>query len=243
MPTAPFHYQEMFELGADDTEYRLLTKEHVSVKPFNGQEMLCVKPEALTLLASQAFHDINFFLRPKHLKQVAAILDDPEASDNDRMVALTMLKNADVSSAGVLPFCQDTGTAIINGKKGHAVWSVGDEEALSRGVYNAYTENNLRYSQNAALTMWDEKNTNTNLPAQIDLAACDGDAYKLLFIAKGGGSANKSYFYQGPCRVPHAEDGDARHGRLPAISLGLRHRWDIRRSDNEDREDGLDEVL
>lgn len=196
MPTAPFHYQEMFELGADDTEYRLLTKEHVSVKPFNGQEMLCVEPEALTLLASQAFHDINFFLRPKHLKQVAAILDDPEASDNDRMVALTMLKNADVSSAGVLPFCQDTGTAIINGKKGHAVWSVGDEEALSRGVYNAYTENNLRYSQNAALTMWDEKNTNTNLPAQIDLAACDGDAYKLLFIAKGGGSANKSYFYQ-----------------------------------------------
>ena len=196
MPTAPFHYQEMFELGADDTEYRLLTKEHVSVKPFNGQEMLCIEPEALTLLCSQAFHDINFFLRPKHLKQVAAILDDPEASDNDRMVALTMLKNADVSSAGVLPFCQDTGTAIINGKKGHSVWSVGDEEALSRGVYNAYTENNLRYSQNAALTMWDEKNTNTNLPAQIDLAACDGDAYKLLFIAKGGGSANKSYFYQ-----------------------------------------------
>ncbi len=196
MPTAPFHYQEMFELGADDAEYRLLTKEHVSVKPFNGQEMLCIEPEALTLLCSQAFHDINFFLRPKHLKQVAAILDDPEASDNDRMVALTMLKNADVSSAGVLPFCQDTGTAIINGKKGHSVWSVGDEEALSRGVYNAYTENNLRYSQNAALTMWDEKNTNTNLPAQIDLAACDGDAYKLLFIAKGGGSANKSYFYQ-----------------------------------------------
>ena len=196
MPTAPFHYQELFELGADDTEYRLLTKEHVSVKPFNGQEILCIEPEALTLLCSQAFHDINFFLRPKHLKQVAAILDDPEASDNDRMVALTMLKNADVSSAGVLPFCQDTGTAIINGKKGHAVWSVGDEEALSRGVYNAYTENNLRYSQNAALTMWDEKNTNTNLPAQIDLSACDGDAYKLLFIAKGGGSANKSYFYQ-----------------------------------------------
>ncbi len=196
MPTAPFQFQEMFELGSDDTEYRLLTKEHVSVKPFNGQEMLCVEPEALTLLASQAFHDINFFLRPKHLKQVAAILDDPEASDNDRMVALTMLKNADVSSAGVLPFCQDTGTAIVHGKKGHAVWSTRDEEALSRGVYNAYTENNLRYSQNSALNMWDEKNTNTNLPAQIDLSACDGDAYKLLFIAKGGGSANKSFLYQ-----------------------------------------------
>ncbi len=196
MPTAPFQFQEMFELGSDDTEYRLLTKEHVSVQPFNGQEMLCVEPEALTLLASQAFHDINFFLRPKHLKQVAAILDDPEASDNDRMVALTMLKNADVSSAGVLPFCQDTGTAIVHGKKGHAVWSTRDEEALSRGVYHAYTENNLRYSQNSALNMWDEKNTNTNLPAQIDLSACDGDAYKLLFIAKGGGSANKSFLYQ-----------------------------------------------
>jgi len=196
MPTAPFHFQELFELGPDDTEYRLLTKEHVSVQPFRGQNVLCVEPQALTLLASQAFHDINFFLRPAHLKQVAAILDDPEASDNDRMVALTMLKNADVSSAGVLPFCQDTGTAIINGKKGHAVWSVGDEEALAHGVYNAYTENNLRYSQNAALNMWDEKNTNTNLPAQIDLAACDGDAWKFLFIAKGGGSANKSYLYQ-----------------------------------------------
>jgi fumarate hydratase class I len=148
------------------------------------------------LLSSQAFHDINFFLRPAHLKQVAAILDDPEASENDRMVALTMLKNADVSSAGVLPFCQDTGTATILGKKGHAVWSIGDEEALSRGVYDAYTENNLRYSQNAALNMWDEKNTNTNLPAQMDLMSVDGDDYKFLFVAKGGGSANKSFLFQ-----------------------------------------------
>lgn len=185
MPTAPFHFQELFELGPDDTEYRLLTAEHVSVKSFNGRDVLCVDPQALTLLCSQAFHDINFFLRPKHLKQVAAILDDPEASENDRMVALTMLKNADVSSAGVLPFCQDTGTAIVMGKKGHAVWSSGDEEAIAHGVFNAYTENNLRYSQNAALNMWDEKNTNTNLPAQIDLSACDGGEYKLLFIAKG----------------------------------------------------------
>ena len=196
MPTAPFHYQELFELGPDDTEYRLLTKEHVSVSQFNGQDVLTVEPEALTLLASQAFHDINFFLRPAHLKQVAAILDDPEASDNDRMVALTLLKNADVSSAGVLPFCQDTGTAIVHGKKGNAVWSVGDESALSHGVYNAYADNNLRYSQNAPLTMWDEKNTNSNLPAQIDISAVDGDAYKFLFIAKGGGSANKSFLYQ-----------------------------------------------
>ncbi len=197
MPTPPFHYQELFELGEDDTEYRLLTQEHVSVKSFNGQDVLCVDPEALTLLANQAFHDINFFLRPKHLKQVAAILDDPEASENDRMVALTMLKNADVASAGLLPFCQDTGTSIILGKKGQQVWTGGgDEAALSMGVYQAYTENNLRYSQNAALDMWTEKNTGTNLPAQLDLHAVDGDAYKFLFIAKGGGSANKSFLYQ-----------------------------------------------
>ncbi len=196
MPTAPFVFQELFELGPDDTRYRLLTSSHVTTTEWNGKSILCVEPEALTLLCAQAFHDINFFLRPAHLKQVAEILNDPEASDNDRMVALTMLKNADVSSAGVLPFCQDTGTAIVMGKKGHAVWSHGDELALAHGVYQAYTENNLRYSQNAALTMWEEKNTNTNLPAQIEIAACDGDSYKFLFIAKGGGSANKSYLYQ-----------------------------------------------
>lgn len=197
MPTPDFHYQELFELGDDDTEYRLLTKEHVSVKEFDGKPVLSVDPQALTLLANQAFHDINFFLRPKHLKQVTAILDDPEASENDRMVALTMLKNADVSSAGLLPFCQDTGTSIIMGKKGQQVWTGGgDEAALSKGVYQAYTENNLRYSQNAPLDMFTEKNTGTNLPAQLDLAAVDGDAYKFLFIAKGGGSANKSFLYQ-----------------------------------------------
>ena len=196
MPNTPFEYEPMFDLGTDDTQYRLLTSDHVSVQPFNGSEVLCIEPELLTLLSSQAFHDINFFLRPAHLKQVAAILDDPEASENDRMVALTLLKNADVASAGVLPVCQDTGTAIILGKKGHAVWSTGDETALSQGVYNAYVENNLRYSQNAPLTMWDETNTKTNLPAQLDLMACDGDEYRFLFISKGGGSANKSYLYQ-----------------------------------------------
>lgn len=196
MPTAPFVFQQLFELSHDQTEFRLLTKEHVTTDEFKGQKILCVEPAALTLLAAQAFHDINFFLRPAHLQQVAAILDDTEASDNDRMVALTLLKNADVSSAGVLPFCQDTGTAIINAKKGHTVWSHGDEAALSEGVYHAYTENNLRYSQNAPLTMWDEKNTNTNLPAQIDINAVDGNAYNFLFISKGGGSANKSYLYQ-----------------------------------------------
>ncbi|MCB1229941.1 MAG: fumarate hydratase, partial [Verrucomicrobiae bacterium] len=197
MPTPPFHYQEMFELGEDDTEYRLLTSEHVSVENFGDTEILKVAPEALTLLANQAYHDINFFLRPKHLRQVAAILEDPEALENDHMVALTMLKNADVASAGLLPFCQDTGTAIIMGKKGQQVWTGGgDEAALSAGVYHAYTENNLRYSQNAPLDMFTEKNTGCNLPAQFDLYATDGDAYRFLFIAKGGGSANKSYLYQ-----------------------------------------------
>lgn len=197
MPTPSFAFQELFELGTDTTEYRLITREHVSVKEFNGREVVCVEPEALSLLTREAFHDINFFLRPAHLRQVAAILDDPDASENDRMVALTMLRNADVASAGVLPFCQDTGTATVVAKKGQAVWTGGgDEAAVARGVHAAYTENNLRYSQNAALNMWDEKNTGTNLPAQIDLYATDGDAYKFLFAAKGGGSANKTFLFQ-----------------------------------------------
>jgi fumarate hydratase class I len=197
MSTPRFAFQELFELGTDTTEYRLVTREHVSVSQFDGKDVLSVEPEALSLLTREAFHDINFFLRPAHLRQVAAILDDPDASENDRMVALTMLRNADVASAGVLPFCQDTGTATIVGKKGQAVWTGGgDEAAIARGVHAAYTENNLRYSQNAALNMWDEKNTGTNLPAQIDLHACDGDAYKFLFVAKGGGSANKTFLFQ-----------------------------------------------
>lgn len=196
MSAVPFAYEPLFQLGTGETPWRLLTAEHVQVRSFQGEDVLCVAPEALTLLSAQAFHDINFFLRPAHLQQVAAILDDPEASENDRMVALTMLRNADVSSKGVLPFCQDTGTATIVGKKGHAVWSRGDEAALSLGVYQAYTENNLRYSQNAPLTMWDERNTGTNLPAQLDLSACDGGEYQFLFISKGGGSANKSYLFQ-----------------------------------------------
>lgn len=193
---ASFHFQDLLESGPDTTPYRRLTEDYVRVDQFDGNEVLRVQPSALTLLSSQAFHDINFFLRPAHLAQVAAILEDPEASDNDRMVALTMLKNADVSSAGVLPFCQDTGTAIVIGKKGNAVWSVGDQEALARGVYDAFTENHLRYSQMAPLSMFEEKNTGTNLPAQIELYATDGDEYQFLFIAKGGGSANKSFLYQ-----------------------------------------------
>ncbi len=213
--------------------------------------MLCVEPAALTLLAAQAFHDINFFLRPAHLKQVAAILDDATASDNDRMVALTMLKNADVSSAGVLPFCQDTGTATILGKKGHAVWSMGDEEALAHGVYIAYTEHNLRYSQNAPLTMWDEKNTNTNLPAQIDLAACDGGTYDFLFVAKGGGSANKSYLFQETRAVlnPKAlvefltqKMGTIGTAACPPYHLVFVIGGTSAEADAQDREAGIDEV-
>lgn len=203
MNTPPFAYQPLFELGPDATPYRLVTEGYVSKERFRGRDVLVVDPEGLTLLAAEAFHDINFFLRPSHLQQVAAVLDDPDASDNDRMVALTLLRNAEVSSAGVLPFCQDTGTATILGKKGNAVWCEGDEEALSRGVYQAYVENNFRYSQNAPLTMWQEKNTNTNLPAQIDIAATDGDEYHFLFIAKGGGSANKSLLFQETRAVLH----------------------------------------
>ncbi|MDU0845342.1 MAG: class I fumarate hydratase FumA [Enterobacter asburiae] len=197
MSNKPFFYQYPFPLAHDDTEYYLLTKEHVSVAEFEGQEVLKVEPEALTLLAQQAFHDAAFMLRPSHQKQVAAILNDPEASQNDKYVALQFLRNSEIAAKGVLPTCQDTGTAIIMGKKGQRVWTGGgDEAALSQGVYNTYIEDNLRYSQNAALDMYKEVNTGTNLPAQIDLYSVDGDEYKFLCMAKGGGSANKTYLYQ-----------------------------------------------
>ena len=164
---------------------------------FEGQEILKVAPEGLTLLAQQAFHDASFMLRTSHQKQVAAILHDPEASENDKYVALQFLRNSEISAKGVLPTCQDTGTALIMGKKGQRVWTGGDDEAaLTRGVYNTYTEDNLRYSQNAALDMYKEVNTGTNLPAQIDLYSVNGDEYKFLCVAKGGGSANKTYLYQ-----------------------------------------------
>lgn len=197
MSNKPFYYQNPFPLDHDDTEYYLLTKDHVSVAEFAGQEILKVAPEALTLLAQQAFHDAAFMLRPSHQKQVAAILHDPDASENDKYVALQFLRNSEIAAKGVLPTCQDTGTAIIMGKKGQRVWTGGgDDAALSQGVYNTYTENNLRYSQNAALDMYKEVNTGTNLPAQIDLYSVDGDEYKFLCMAKGGGSANKTYLYQ-----------------------------------------------
>ena len=195
--TQPFQYQEPFPLGPDTTKYRLLTREHVSVKSFEGKPMLKVEPAALTLLANQAFHDINFFMRAAHLEQVAAILSDSEASANDRAVALAMLRNAEVAAKGLLPFCQDTGTAQIVGKKGQQVWT-GDEdaEALSLGVYQAYAQNNLRYSQLAPVDLYTERNTGTNLPAQIDIAAGKGSRFEFLFVAKGGGSANKCLLFQ-----------------------------------------------
>lgn len=197
MANPPFEYQKMFPLGKDDTKYRLLTKDYVSTVDFNGEKILKIDPEGLALLARSAMRDVSFFLRPAHLELVAKILKDPEASDNDKSVALTMLRNAEVAAMGKLPFCQDTGTAIIVAKKGQRVWTgVEDEEYLSKGVYDCYTQENLRYSQNAPLTMWDEVNTKCNLPAQIDIYATNSDSYNFLFVAKGGGSANKTYLYQ-----------------------------------------------
>jgi len=197
MAIPEFKYQEPFPLGKDKTEYYLLTNEHVSVADFEGQEVLKVAPEGLTKLARAAMHDLSFMLRPAHNEQVASILSDPEASQNDKAVALTMLLNAEIAAEGQLPFCQDTGTAIIMAKKGQNVWTGGgDEEALSHGVYNTYTQDNLRYSQTVALDMYTEKNTGCNLPAQIDVYSINGNEYKFLFIAKGGGSANKTYLFQ-----------------------------------------------
>jgi fumarate hydratase class I len=192
-----FEYRDPFPLGEDTTEYRLLTRDYVTPVAFEGGEIVKIAPEGLTLVAEEGFRDVSHLLRTSHLEQLAAILDDPEASDNDRYVALEMLKNAVIAAEGVFPMCQDTGTAIIMGKKGQRVWTgFSDEEALSRGIFNAYAKNNLRYSQNAPLTMYDEKNTGSNLPGQIEIYATQGDAYQFLFVAKGGGSANKTYLYQ-----------------------------------------------
>ncbi|MGN1173058.1 MAG: fumarate hydratase [Muribaculaceae bacterium] len=197
MATKPFKYQEMFPMGKDTTEYYHLTSDYVKVEKCGEREVLVVDPQALTVLARQATHDNAFMLRREHNAMVAKILNDPEASQNDKFVALTMLRNAEIAAKGQLPFCQDTGTAIIMGKKGQDVYTGGhDEEYLSRGVYETYTTDNLRYSQNAPLNMYDEVNTGCNLPAQIDLYAVDGDEYKFVFVAKGGGSANKTYLYQ-----------------------------------------------
>lgn len=192
-----FHYEPMFQLGEDKTEYYLLTKDYVSVSEFEGKPILKVAKEGLTLLANTAFRDVSFLLRRAHNEQVAKILRDPEASANDKYVALTFLRNAEVAAKGKLPLCQDTGTAIIHGEKGQQVWTgYCDEEALSAGVYKTYTEENLRYSQNAPLSMYEEVNTKCNLPAQIDIEATEGMEYRFLCVTKGGGSANKTYLYQ-----------------------------------------------
>jgi fumarate hydratase class I len=192
-----FDYTEMLPLGADTTNYRPLTAEGVTVRQSFGKQFLDVDPGVLTALTEQAFADISYLLRPAHLAQLRRILDDPEASPNDRFVALDLLKNACIAAGRVLPMCQDTGTAIVMGKRGQHVLTDGrDEEHISRGVYEVYTKLNLRYSQLAPLTMWDERNTGSNLPAQIEIYADRGDAYKFLFMAKGGGSANKSFLYQ-----------------------------------------------
>ena len=192
-----FKYAPMFQLGEDKTEYYLLTKDYVSEGEFEGHKIVKVQPEALTMLSKQCFHDANFLLRRAHNEQVAKILKDPEASENDKYVALTFLRNAESAAKGILPLCQDTGTAIIHGEKGQNVWTgFCDEEALSRGVYETYTEDALRYSQNAPLSMYEEKNTRCNLPAQIDIEATEGGEYKFLCVVKGGGSANKSYLFQ-----------------------------------------------
>jgi len=194
---ADFEYRPMFDAPHEDTPFRKLTSDFVRVENFNGRDVVVVEPEALTLLAKQAFHDISHLLRPAHLQQLASILEDPEASANDRFVAVDLLKNANISAGGVLPMCQDTGTAIIMGKKGQQIWTGNsDEEALSRGVFKTYEEDNLRYSQLSPISMFEEKNTGSNLPVQFDLYATDGDAYEFLFIAKGGGSANKTFLYQ-----------------------------------------------
>ena len=195
--TAEFIYQEPFPLAKDDTVYRLLTDKYVSTTSFQGNRVIRIEPEGLTACAEAAFKDVAHLLRTSHLDQLAGILKDPAASDNDRYVALEILRNAVIAAEGMFPMCQDTGTAIIMGKKGQSIWTgYSDEEALSRGVFNAYTKNNLRYSQNAPLTMYEEINTGCNLPAQVEIYATQGNTYDFLFIAKGGGSANKTYLYQ-----------------------------------------------
>ena len=200
-----FHFRDLLPLSEDETPYRKLTADHVRLLEAGGLNLLEVDPEALRLLAEQAFMDINHLLRPGHLKQLAAILDDPEATDNDRFVAFDLLKNANIAAGGVLPMCQDTGTAIVMGKKGRSIWTDGtDKTALANGIRDAYEKKNLRYSQLAPISMFEERNTRNNLPAQIDLYAEGEDAYKFLFVAKGGGSANKTFLYQGtPSLLTH----------------------------------------
>jgi len=203
---AAYIHHEMFPLGDDTTQYRKLSGDHVGTLAVDGARALTVARAGLTMLSAHAFADIAHFLRPGHLAQLRLILDDPEASDNDKFVAMEMLKNANIAAGGILPMCQDTGTAIVMGKKGHRVWTDGaDEGALAEGVMRTYLERNLRYSNVSALSMYEEANTGNNLPAQVEIYASEGDAYKFLFIAKGGGSANKSFLFQATPSVLHPQ--------------------------------------
>ena len=246
MATKPeFKYAHMFQLGEDTTEYYLLTKEHVSVGEFEGKPILKVAPEALTLLSRTAFRDVSFLLRRAHNEQVAKILSDPEASENDKYVALTFLRNAEVAAKGKLPLCQDTGTAIIHGEKGQQVWTgFCDEEALARGVYDTYTEENLRYSQNAPLNMYDEVNTKCNLPAQIDIEATEGMEYKFLMVTKGGGSANKGAVEPRDTRpLPRREDEEPWNSRMSSLPHCIRNWWYIGREEPSHSEIGFYTLL
>lgn len=202
-----FSFETMLPLGEDTKEYRLLTKEHLRIKEFEGKEVLLIEPKALTLLSAEAFKDVAHLYRSEHLKKLKAIIEDPESTDNDRYIALELLKNAVISAEKLYPMCQDTGTAIIMAKKGQQVWTwSNDEEELSKGVYQVYTQNYLRYSQNAPLTMYKEVNTQCNLPAQVDISAVQGEEYKFLFMAKGGGSANKTFLFQMTKAILNSEE-------------------------------------
>ena len=192
-----FKYKDMFPLGEDKTEYKLLTKDHVSVKSFEGNDILMVSEEGLKLITYSAFKDVAHLYRTTHMESLKKIIDDPESSENDKYIATEMIKNAVISAEMIFPMCQDTGTATVVGYKGQNVWTgFDDKKLISEGVFDCYTKNFLRYSQNAALTMYDEQNTKSNLPAQIDLFASKGDEYNFLFVAKGGGSANKTSLFQ-----------------------------------------------
>ena len=249
---ASFHYQPIFEFGPDETPYRRLGTDGVSTVMMNGHEMLTVDAEVLRSVARQAFDDVSHLLRPGHLAQLRSILDDPEASGNDKFVALELLRNANIAAGRVLPGCQDTGTAIVMGHKGEQVLTFGDDSvALSRGIYDAYNERNLRYSQLAPLDMYTETNTGSNLPAQIEIHAEPGDEYELLFIAKGGRLGEQELSLSGnegaaepdvdaPVRRGEAEDDW--HVRLSAVPPGPRHRWHLRRVHAQDAEAGDDEV-
>ncbi len=243
---AEFSFTGLLPLGHDDITYRKIGDGGVVSRGALGRKFLEIEPEVLTLLTRTAFRDIAHRLRPSHLRQLRSILDDPEASPNDRYVARDLLQNANIAAGGILPMCQDTGTAIVMGKRGQHVLTDGrDEEHIARGVYDAYTQLNLRYSQMAPLTMWEEQNTGSNLPAQIELYATDGDAYKFLFMAKGGGSANKSYLYQetkavlNPTRMASfLEEKIRRDFGLPAVSpgdRGRRHERGVRAQDGQVR--------